>query len=99
MKKYLTYKTGSKILLIVLLVLIAAGIGGFFQAEYQLVSPLIPKSNVIEISRPYLLASLICTGITLIALLFYFSGKFRVVVLVCCLAIIWRTYYTNWGAW
>jgi hypothetical protein len=99
MRKYLTVDNASRVLLIWLLISIGTGIGSFFQTEHQVVSPLIPKSIVIEISRPYLFAGLICTGISLVALLFYFFGKFRVVILICCIAIVWRFYYINWGAW
>lgn len=88
----------SQVLLIWLILSVAGGIATYFQTEYQLTSPLIPRSSIDLIARPYLLASLGCSVFAIAALLFYFFGRYQIVILLCSIAILARIYYINWGA-
>jgi hypothetical protein len=89
----------AKVLLIIVLLLIATDIGTFFQTEYQLVSPLIPKGIIVEISRPYLFASLISVTAVIAALIFYFFSRYLFTIVICGVALVWHFYYLNWGAY
>ena len=64
-----------RILLTLQLVFVIRGYIVFLQADFQLVSPLIPQSIIYDISRPYVITSLISGGFMLVALWLYFINK------------------------
>src|SRR5438270_1336065 len=82
----------ANILIVVSIVRIALEIATFFQAEWQLNSPLIPKSTIITIIRPYLLSALISTILLIPALIFYFFNKY-VITYIFCGFILMFTYF------
>lgn len=73
----------SKILLVISLVSAGLNIGSYFQTEYQLLSPLIPKSIILDISRPHLFAALISIIGSIISLICYFYSKFLFTIIIC----------------
>ena len=83
----------SRVLLIILLFSSLRGLIGFFQTEYQLVSPLIPTSIVLTIGRPFLIASLVGIVGTIAALLFYFYARYLVTVILCGITLIAQQVY------
>jgi hypothetical protein len=89
----------AKILLIALIISIEFDIGAFFQTEYQLKSVFIPKSLILEISRPYLVAALISVLVFIVALLSYFFSKYLFSKIICGLGLAWQYYFLNWGAY
>jgi hypothetical protein len=75
--------------------IIAAGYISYFQAEQQLISPLIPKSTVYQVLHDsndvVMKASLISGGIFLSALWFYsFKKKIPALVLLALAAIFYK---------
>lgn len=88
-------KTVSKILLVVQLVAIAAFIGVYFQTEYQLSSPVIPKSMIGEIARPYLLLALITTITLIPAFILYFYSRFLATTILCLLSLLFSQFFFN----
>src|SRR5688572_22213414 len=68
----------AKILLLILILSITASIARYFQIEYQLDTPLIPKSTVTIISRPYLFSALVSAIGMTIALVIYFFFQISV---------------------
>jgi hypothetical protein len=87
----------AKILLLILILSITASIARYFQIEYQLDTPLIPKSTVTIISRPYLFSALVSAIGMTIALVIYFFSRYLFVIIMCGLVLIWQIYYLNWG--
>ncbi len=93
------YVIAARILLVMLLTSIAGDIGAFFQTEYELYTPLIPKSTIIEIARPYLLAALVSAIAMLVALILHFFSRNLFTILICVAALAWQFWYTRWGAY
>jgi hypothetical protein len=81
-----------RILMTVDIIIISAGYVSFFQAKNQLMSPLIPKSTVYQISYDsndtIMKASLISCGLFLIGLWFYSFKKKVVALILFSLAVI-----------
>jgi len=77
-----------RILILINSVVALSGYVGFIQADYQLVSPLIPSSTVFQIARQSILASLPASVLLIIALGFYFFQKRIIVIIISSLAII-----------
>jgi hypothetical protein len=75
-----------------LLVMAALNIGRliavFFQTEYQLLTPLIPKDTVLIIARPYLVFALFCSLAFVAALIFYIYSRLVVSMIICALTIV-----------
>lgn len=75
-----------RILITLDLYLAVSGYIAFFQTKYQLITPLIPRSTLYEISEIYMKAGLF-TGIGLLAgLWFYFFRKRIIAIILLCLA-------------
>ena len=77
-----------RILLTVHLFRIVTGYIVYWQTEYQLVSPLLPKSIIGQISSPYFKASLIMATAFLVSLWFYFFKKRIVVIVISGVSIV-----------
>ena len=99
MNRYLTIENASRFLLTWLMLAVAAGLATYFQTEYQLNSPFIPQTIAENISRPYLLSSLVCICIAIIVVWLHFFKKYNLVIIICSITILWRSWYINWGAW
>ncbi len=80
-----------RILLVINCLLSLLGYVAFIQTEYQLVSPLIPSSTVLQIAKHSIYASLPAAALLLFSLGFYFYQKRIVVIILSSLAII--SYY------
>ena len=91
--------TAAKILLVVVLITIGLDIGTFYRTEYQLVSPFIPKSITLDLSRPYLFAAIISVLAVIAALICYFLSKYLFTIIICAIDIVWQLYFLNWGAY
>ena len=87
----MTIKLTSEILLFLNLLCLLAGYITFFQTEYQLVSDLIPKSVIIDISKPYFKASLIASVIFATSLFFYMRKKYTAAMILS--AVMVMSYY------
>jgi hypothetical protein len=64
----------------------------YFQARYQLDSPLIPPSTVHEITDAYMKSSLVVSGLFLIGLWFYFLKKRVVAIIILVFAVLFFVY-------
>lgn len=65
-----------------------SGLINFVQTEYQLVSPIIPQSTILEIARPHIYASLVAGIVLLISLWLYFFKKHLLVIILQTLLIV-----------
>lgn len=65
-----------------------SGLINFVQTEYQLVSPIIPKSTILEIARPHIYVSLVAGIVLLVSLWLYFFKKHLLVIILQLLLII-----------
>jgi hypothetical protein len=87
-----------RILLIIHCYFALSGYITFIQIEYQLVSPLIPSSTIMQIARHSIYASLPAAVLLIASLCFYFFQKRTVVIILSSAAII--SYYilanTDW---
>lgn len=77
-----------RILLTLQLVFVIRGYIVFLQADFQLVSPLIPQSIIYDISRPYVITSLISGGFMLVALWLYFINKKLAAAIVLGISLV-----------
>ena len=89
-------RKAAMILLLVLHLSIGLNMAVFYQTEYQLDSPLIPKSTVLVISRPYLFAALVAVPFSIVAMLCFFFSRYTWVILLCALTVLWQFYYLNY---
>jgi hypothetical protein len=87
-KKQKQLKTGAKISLIVLLLSAVGQFISIYQTSYQLVSPLIPKSTVWEISKQFIFIAFILTVSCIIGLVLYFYNKYLWVIILVVLTLI-----------
>ena len=87
-KKEKSIEWASRILLTLHLYCIAGGYIAFFQTRQQLVSPLIPESTLYEVTYPYFTASLICLGLFLFSIWFYFLNRKIIVIIISALSIL-----------
>ena len=60
----------------------------YVQTEYQLVSPLIPRSTIDQIAGPYLKGGLVVAILLIPGLWFYFFRKLTVVIVLLGLSLI-----------
>jgi hypothetical protein len=81
-------KKTAKISLIVLLLSVVAQFVSIYQTSYQLVSPLIPKSLIWEISKQYIFKAFILTISCIIGLIFYFYDKYLWLIILVVLTLI-----------
>jgi hypothetical protein len=81
-------KAGAKISLLILLLSIAGQFISIYQTNYQLVSPIIPKSTVWEISKQFIFIAFVLTVSSIIALSLYFYKKYVAVIIVTVLTLI-----------
>jgi hypothetical protein len=59
----------------------------YFQTEYSLVSPLIPKTIILDIIRPYMVVGVISTIVTIVAFIFFVYAKFTFTIITCLLSL------------
>jgi hypothetical protein len=78
----------SKVLLLINSVISILGYIAFLQTEHQLVSPLIPSSTVLEISKHSIAASFSSSVLLIISLLFYFINKKILSIVISSLSLI-----------
>ncbi len=81
-----------RILLVLNCIVTLLGYVGFFQANYQLVSPIIASSTIFLIIKQQIFNSLIAGILFLISLVFYFFQK-RVVTIIISSVAIFSYYY------
>jgi hypothetical protein len=86
-------KTGAKVSLLVLQMSIVMQLISFFQTEYQLISPIIPQSIILQVAAPFILNALIAALFSIAAFIFYFYSKFNIVILLCILPLVWQQVY------
>ena len=84
-----------RILIIINCLLSLSGFVAFVQTDYQLVSPLLPSSTVIEIAKHSIYASLPAAVMLIASLCFYFAQKRTMVIILSSLAIISYYILTN----
>ena len=84
-----------RILLVLNCIIALLGYVGFFQANYQLVSPIIPSSTVFLIIKQQMFNSLVTGILFLIALSFYFFQKRIVTVVISSVSILAYYYLLN----
>ena len=80
-----------KILILINSILSIIGYVTFIQTQYQLTSPLIPKSIVYEISSTPIIVSLVTAVFLFISLCFYFLNKRMITIILCSISIL--SYY------
>jgi hypothetical protein len=78
----------SKILLLVNSFISILGYVAFLQTEHQLVSPLIPSSMILEISKHSIIASFPSSVLLVISLFFYLIDKKIFSLVISSLALI-----------
>lgn len=69
-------------------VMLASGLLAYVQTEYQLVSPLIPRSTIDQIAGPYLKGGVVVAILLIPSLWFYFFRKLTVVIVLQALSLI-----------
>jgi hypothetical protein len=65
----------------------------FFQAKYQIVSPLIPQSIVLEIVASYMIVGLGSIVLTIAAFGFFVYSKYMFSIIICVLSLILAQFY------
>jgi hypothetical protein len=78
----------ANLLLVMAALNICRLIAVFFQTEYQLLSPLIPKDTVLIIARPFLVFALYCSLALVAALIFYIYSRLIISIIICALTIV-----------
>lgn len=86
-------KRCSLICLVLVLIIALLQMAGYYQTQYQLVSPLIPKAITDKISKPYLLLAGISFALFLVALPFHYYSKYIVSIVVCVIGIVFPYLY------
>jgi hypothetical protein len=81
-------KTGAKISFLILLLSIAGQFISIYQTNYQLISPIIPKSTIWEISKQFIFITFVLTVSSIIALVLYFYEKYLMVIILVVLILI-----------
>jgi hypothetical protein len=81
-------KTSAKISFLILLLSIAGQLISIYQTNYQVVSPLIPKSTIWEISKQFIFIAFVLTVSSIIALVLYFYEKYLAVIILAVLTLI-----------
>jgi hypothetical protein len=87
-KKLLQAEWACRILLTIHLFCVAGALIVFWQTKYQLVSPLIPKGTVEQITGPYWTASLVVAASYLAALWFYFFRKRTATIILSAASVL-----------
>ncbi len=80
---------------LIILNLLSAGSGyiSYFQAKYQLVSPLVPNTVVLDIIDPYMLLGLISLAIAVISFVLFLYSKYTYVVALCAVNLLFQQIY------
>lgn len=87
-KKERGLEWACRILLTVHLVLTLSGYTTYLQAKWQLSSPIIPKSTILEVTEPALYTCL-CIGLLfIVSSWFYFFRKKQVVIALSSISIL-----------
>lgn len=87
----------SKILLLINSFISILGYIIFLQAEHQLVSPLIPSSTVLQISKHSIVASLPSSILLIISLIFFFLQKKIISIIISSIAIVSYFIFNNYS--
>ena len=81
-------KSGAKISLILLLLSIIGQFLSLYQNKYQLTSPLVPESIILDITRQYIFKAFVSTVISIAALILYFYEKYLLVIILVVVTLI-----------
>jgi hypothetical protein len=80
-------------LIIINLLSVGSGYVVYLQAKYQLLSPLIPKEVVMDITDPYILLGLVSLAIAIIAFVLFLYSKYSFVVAICAANLLFQQIY------
>ena len=65
----------------------------YFQTQYQIVSPLIPQTAVLEIVGPYMTIGLVSLILTIVGFTFYVCSKFTFTIITCLVSLVFGEFY------
>lgn len=65
----------------------------FFQTKYQLDSPLIPQSVILDIVTPYMVTGLGLIFLTIAAFGFFVYSKYMFSIIICVLSLVLAQFY------
>jgi len=91
-KTQINLKTAAKISLLILLLSIVKQFISIYQTSSQLVSPIIPKIMVWEISKQFILVAFVLTVSSVIGLVLYFYDKYLLILILAVLTLIASRY-------
>ena len=80
-------------LIIITLVRIGACFISYFQTKFQLESPLIPQSVILDIVTPYMVAGLGLILFTIAAFGFFVYSRYMFSIIVCVLSQVLAQFY------
>jgi hypothetical protein len=86
----------SRTLLTVHVWFVASGYITFLQTKRQLISPLIPRDLILQVSQPGFYTSSVLSGSFLISLWLYFFRRRFLVIIVSGLSIIMYEFILTW---
>lgn len=84
----LSHKRYAKASLCSILILVLLCYVKILQTDYQILSPLIPQSVVLQINKPIVIGGLIASILSIIGLVLFFHEKYRLVILAAVVAIL-----------
>jgi hypothetical protein len=87
------YRKWAIALIIVNLLRLSTSFIIYFQTEYQLVSPLIPKTIILDILKPYMTIGLVSVILILIAFIFFVYSKFTFAIIASVMNLLFFQIY------
>jgi hypothetical protein len=87
-------RIGARTALVILNFFLLIQFVEMYRTEYELITPLIPKSIIWEINRQYAFVAFELAAANMIALLFYYWRKYLLVIIFICLALLITRYIT-----
>lgn len=84
----ISYKRYAKASLLAILILVILCYVEILQTDYQLISPLVPSSVVLQINKPIVISGLICSLLSIVGLVLFFYKKYQLVILAAVIAIL-----------
>lgn len=81
-------KNGAKIVLILMLLIVIGELGTTYQAQNQLVSPLIPESLVWDVNKQFVFQAMFFAFVSLVGLLLYFFEKYLYVIFMFIIGLV-----------
>ena len=86
----------SLVVLILAFVQTALQVLGYFQTQYQLVSPIIPSSIIDKLSAPHLKLAAVSFTLSLLSLIARYKGKYRVSLVLSIVALLFPPLYIEY---